>query len=232
MKNTNTINLNKYRIQALLLTLTFIMVSNAVAGIATISLNDGQINGQNIDAVDNIITVSPGEVLSGSINITSYSGYDSPTGSIYTEAASAIWGDRGEHVWTISSHGGYPGTREFTVNIPSGLTAPTDLGLHYIVMAGAATFTANEVMSATGWMYSGPDMWDDGNDLGWDWTPEQFREAHENGFTTTRWLSGDYPLDPPSSMAANWVGVNVVPEPATLFLLALGGLTLRRKRRV
>jgi hypothetical protein len=87
-------------------------------------------------------------------------------------------------------------------------------------------------MSVTNWADPvGHAVWNDGNDVGRDWTPALFAEAKANGMVNTFYHGGD-PAFPNQLLGATWVGIEVVPEPATLSLLLLTGLgVLGCKRR-
>lgn len=111
----------------------------------------------------------------------------------------------------------------------SGLNAPVTGDMFHLTVAFTGEFTIGQVMSGTNWSW-GPDVWYDGNDVGFDWTEDQFDSAI---------LDGIVPYDlllPPDGYTNRWlpataIVVHTTPEPATAVLLALGGLALIRRRR-
>lgn len=193
-------------------------------GSADIILLDsgGQLNGQVVDQTHYSIQVEPGELLSGWINIKAYN-HHSPA-AVVPVAGTFTWGLREEQPWLVTGHI-TPGWHDLTVDI-SGQNkyAPTTPGIYDIIIANVGEFTADQIMSATGWAYErdyGHVVWYDDNDHGWDWTAAQFQQAREDGQVTYLLLrfTAEY-LE--ATYGANWVEVHVVPEPGTILLASIG----------
>ena len=156
-------------------------------------------------------------------------------------------------VGQINYNGGAPTNLQIDFsNFEGGggsLVAPQTTGLYYIVMAIRGECNVDSLMSATNWAASGstvcsdpnaPPVWNDGNDLGWDWTQAQFDyvEAHGQLYQQIYYPStGTYdpaiPITSPTSSStsttppgalygANWIAVQVVPLPPAFWLFASG----------
>jgi hypothetical protein len=200
------------------------VVSVGWAGSGIIQLNSGgQLNGQTVDASHYSINVNPGDPIMGTIKIGVRN--DLPGSDVVPVATTVTWGDRTAQPWTVASNVN-PGWTNLTVNVNK--IAPMTPGTYYIAIAAQGEFTATNIMSGTNWAHSGGNIWNDGNDVGWDWDTTQFQDARNNGCETQQWLFG-YGYDN-DLVAANWVQVNV-PEPATLSMLAFSGLALLRRRK-
>lgn len=220
------------------------------------TLTAGALNGQDIAGPGSTITVTPGEVISGTIDFRFFSSHiTNPTVQV---GLNTTWGtSRDENVrllvGQIDYNNGSPTnlTIDFS-NFEGGggnLVAPLTNGLYYIVFAIRGECNVDSLMSATNWAASGstvcsdtnaPPVWNDGNDLGWDWTQDQFDYVEANG---QLWQQIYYPstgtydpatltVSPISSSTtstqtgalygANWIAVQVVPVPPALWLFASG----------
>ena len=163
----------------------------------------GELNSQTVDETNYTIHVEPGQLVSGTINIRAHNHHD--PGAVVPVAATVTWGVRENQPWLVTGHI-TPGWHDLTVTVNK--TAPTTPGVYYIMIANAGQFTAGDIMSATSWAYSGGEVWYDDNDVGWDWTCDEFQDAKDDGIATIIHLNGDgvyRPLD----LGANWVAVCV-----------------------
>jgi hypothetical protein len=140
------------------------------------------------------------------------------------------WGDRTTQP-VLSFVSISTGVNDYSLSINK--TAPTTPGTYYIPIAFSYEITIAQVMSATWWNAPNSPVWNDGNDLGWDWTSAQYQSAHQNGYETQPVLgsisqdavgqSGAYTI---LNQPATWVEVEVVPEPSSLALTVFGGALL------
>jgi hypothetical protein len=202
----------------------FASVANG-AGFTIFLQPGGSLNGQTVDASHYWIDVDPGATISGTVKVQTYNSH--PPSAIEPLGYTATWGDRVAQVVTINP---WIATGTNNYDIPVNKTAPTTPGTYYLPIAFAGTYNLAQVMSATHPAWSA--VWYDGNDVGWDWTLAQYQQARDQGFVSQFIGTPDARVSGvPGDWAANWVGVNVTPEPATLSLLALGGLALLRRRR-
>lgn len=203
----------------------FASVANAGADFTIFLQPGGSLNGQTVDASHYWIDVDPGATISGTIKVQTYNSH--PPQAIEPLGYTATWGDRVAQVVTINP---WIATGTNNYDIPVNKTAPTTPGTYYLPIAFAGTYNLAQVMSATHPAWSA--VWYDGNDVGWDWTLAQYQQARDQGFVSQFIGTPDAMVSGvPGDWAANWVGVNVTPEPATLWVLALGGLALLRRRR-
>lgn len=118
--------------------------------------------------------------------------------------------------------------------VTPALIAPHDPGLYYIIFANRAECNVNAIMSATNWrpapagtsnVCSDPQstpVWNDGNDLGWDWTPDQFLQVQNNGQLSQDTYFPETATTLSSLYGANWIAIKVVPVPAAIWLFGSG----------
>jgi hypothetical protein len=189
----------------------------------------GQLNGQTIDADHTMIVVDPGEAISGTIYLQAQT--NRASGHVIPVAGSKTWGSRSGSVWGIH-HDIRPGTTDLSTSINT--VAPDQPGLYHFIFAFEGEYTYAEVMSATS--RHSPGIWNDGNDLGWDWAEAQFDSARNNGWVMNqKFRPGRGWSD--SRFGANVIDVQVgqiIPEPATMLAgivgLAATGRYLRRRQ--
>lgn len=168
----------------------------------TITLNSGcELNGQPVDVEYYNIDVVAGEEISGCVNIhvnSSYSG-----SAVVTLCRTHTWDQRENNPVYIQSIS--PGDHDITLPI-SGLFASIEPGTYHIIIAASGEYHEDQICSATNWSTGAP-VWNDGNDLGWDWNTEQFQAARDCGVVLNDllWPSG-YALYP---YGATWIEVNV-----------------------
>lgn len=188
----------------------------------------GSLNGQVVDASNYVINVDANDVISGNINIEVYNGHGSS--AIVPVAGTVTWGDRATQPWSISGHI-TPGWHNLSANVD--ITAPSTPGLYYMIIANAGEFTPADIMSNTSWSNYN-DIWNDGNDVGWDWTADQFNQARTDGSVWSNVLRPDGIIS--YYTGATWVAiqVNSVPVPSAIWILGSGlaglvGLKRRKK---
>ncbi len=90
------------------------------------------------------------------------------------------WGDRTKQLWVVD---GWIDTGTNIYTVPVNKTAPSTPGEYYLVVAFAGTYNLAQVMSAT--HPAREAIWNDGNDVAFDWNAAQFAEALANGGGTT-----------------------------------------------
>ncbi|MFH1108024.1 MAG: PxKF domain-containing protein [Planctomycetota bacterium] len=140
----------------------------------------GSVNGYAIDATHYEVTVAPGEAITGSIAVEVTNLW--PSNVVAPLGGTVTWGDRATQPWLTN---GWipPGTHTF--NVAVNKTAPGTPGNYHIVVAFRGEYTIQQVMSLTNWTMPGNPIWYDGNDAGFDWTPEQFQQAYHHGAVLT-----------------------------------------------
>ena len=134
-----------------------------------------------------------------------------PGSAVYPLGYSWTWGDRIANVTTISPWAA-TGTTQHLVELD--LTAPSEPGEYYIVFAAAPRFNVGQVFAATSANCSA--VWGDGNDVGWDWSPDQFEQGRLHGSVIQFSTRGDCVNYLPGPRAANWIRVIVRPCPGDL----------------
>lgn len=137
----------------------------------------GGINGQEVDAGRDTVVVRPGEVIRGKVMVEARNSM--PAQAIAPLAATVNWGVPQEQVWTVDSW--IPtGINTFEVDVRK--VAPTEAGVYYIIIGFSGVYNAEQIMTSTHPAMAG--VWDDGNDVGFDWDRRQFEQALSNGGTT------------------------------------------------
>jgi len=148
---------------------------------STCTLVSALVNEQELDPSDPVLTVAPGDSISGTATLeTDNAGSSSSTAPL---AATPSFGDHKTSFW------------EITMNIPSGkatfnvnlnLTAPSDEGTCYIFFAWYWEKTPGNVMSLTDWQNPEGDVWNDGVDVA-DWDDYQAQQGIDNGWVETNY---------------------------------------------
>jgi hypothetical protein len=142
----------------------------------------------------------------------------------------ATWGDRtAQPVLSVGSIG--VGVNDY--NLAIAKTAPATPGIYYLPIAFSYELTIDQVMSATWWNYPGSPIWNDGNDIGWDWSPAQYSHALQYGWETQEVLgaiaqdavgqNGNYTI---LNQPATWVEIQVVPAQSRTNLVESLGINL------
>ncbi len=168
----------------------------------TVFLRDGgSLNEIPINAGSHWITVEPGGAINGTVNVETFNTMGS--GAIAPLGYTVTWGNRATQ--PVES---YPwigtDTRNYAINIAK--TAPDTPGDYYIVIAFAGRYDIDQVMSGT--FAGATTVWNDGNDLGWDWNTSQYQQAQAEGKVThDLWKPPDGFIV--RDTAATWVGVYV-----------------------
>jgi hypothetical protein len=138
----------------------------------------GSVNGTAINSSAHTVTVAPGQSLSGAIKVEAVNSLASA--SIAPLGATVNWGDRTKQLWVVD---GWIDTGTNIYTVPVNKTAPSTPGEYYLVVAFAGTYNLAQVMSAT--HPAREAIWNDGNDVAFDWNAAQFAEALANGGGTT-----------------------------------------------
>jgi hypothetical protein len=170
-------------------------------------VDGGLLNGYAIDEEQHEISVAPGDAILGTIvveieNLLS-------AGAVVPLGATVDWGDRTSQPWLV--HPDIPpGQSTHTVTVNQ--TAPLVPGDYHLVVACEGELNLGQVMSGTNWTY-GYLVWNDGNDIAFDWTDAQFDWALDVGAVPNTRLSATGPA--PRWQPATAVIVHVVEDRAT-----------------
>ena len=162
-----------------------------------ITLDGGTLNGVSIVPATPEITVAAGTTITGTLNVTVLNTHDG--GAVFPVGGTSSWGDHATSYWTISNSAP-AGTTGYAV--PVSLTAPTEPGTYYIIVASGAETSLGHVMSATRW-YQGAAQWDNGDDVA-GWSAAQIDFIIANGYL----IAPSYP-EPSSRFGAVAVKVHV-----------------------
>ena len=140
-------------------------------------VSGGSLNGQPVSATNDTVTVSAGAPLTGSVVVQTNNTMG--PGAVAPLAATVNWGSRTSQYWTANPWIA-TGVNTYTVNVSR--TAPTQPGTYYLIMGFSGMYSGDQVMSSTHPALSA--IWNDGNDVGFDWSSQQFSQALANGGTT------------------------------------------------
>ena len=144
-------------------------------GIGTLKLVSAQINGVSVSSEDAAVRVLPGTNLAGTITVDANNLMHA--GAVVPLGGTVDWGDRTTQAW--KDYSDIPvGTGQYVLNVSK--TAPKQPGIYHIIVAFSGEYNMNQVISRTNWT-SGPVVWNDGNDVGFDWTREDYRMVKTNG---------------------------------------------------
>jgi hypothetical protein len=147
----------------------------------TLFIVNGSGTFSSISATSLTITVSPGQVLSGSVTLDANNPY--PSNDIVPLIGTPSWGNDSTSWWLID--GWLPvGSSTRTTNVQ--LSAPLEPGTYYVIFAFQAEETGDQVASATNWRV-GYDVWGDGNDIA-EFNATQIAQAQQIGATVDNWL--------------------------------------------
>ncbi|MCX6878451.1 MAG: FG-GAP-like repeat-containing protein [Verrucomicrobia bacterium] len=142
----------------------------------------GTLNGTALDQAHPVIAVSPGATIQGSIRVEADSRI--PPNAVVPLGGTADWGARETAHWQANAWVA-TGVGSYTIAVDK--TAPTCPGTYHIVLAFAGEYTTAQVFSRTNWsaLPGQAASWNDGNDVGFDWGPEQFAAAQRDGAVPT-----------------------------------------------
>ncbi len=112
--------------------------------LTTVTLQSGSINGRPISSTNNEVRVFPGDLLMGAFTVEVHNGMH--PGVPAPVAATLTWGEPSTNWWPIADVKGLVDTFQ-TVDLPSGLKAPTGEGTYYIVVAMAGYCGPEELVS-------------------------------------------------------------------------------------
>ena len=151
-----------------------------------IAITSVTLNGTTLDPNDPRIEVTPGDPLTGTVNI--HVENNGGAGDIFPICGTTSWGDHTSSGWTIESwlHNP-PGADDYAVTID--VTSPIGDGTYYLFFAGSWELNCGNVLSCTNWDNGTGDMWDNGYDVA-DWTDDQAQNAVDLGWVCTDWLKG------------------------------------------
>ena len=141
-------------------------------------LNGGTLNGQDIDPVDPVVVVAPGGTISGRVTVT-FDNSHGP-GVVFPVGATTSWGDPGTSYWQVVSSVNPQASVRYSVSV--NVVAPSEPGMYFIVMVGAAENSIAHVMSATRWS-AGIPIWDNGDEVA-RWSESQIDVVIADGYLT------------------------------------------------
>ena len=188
-----------------------------------IFLEGGTLAGQSLSGSEWSINVLPEQAIAGNVTCRYYGSRSIPS-VIVPFGYTWTWGNRSSSMVTLSSN--IPQT-ESTSTYSLNLQAPLDEGTYYILFGLRGEYNMSQIFSCTNWTAGSP-VWNDGNDY-FDMDDNTLFFAHENGYVS--WdilMPGGYQETTYGVMP---IRVNVVPEPATLALMALAGLLVLKRRK-
>ncbi|MCC6797545.1 MAG: von Willebrand factor type A domain-containing protein [Candidatus Hydrogenedentes bacterium] len=161
----------------------------AGASLNTVKLLDGgELNGIAMNAEQHEITVTVGTPIRGHLIVETFNAMHA--GAVAPLCGTVDWGERSEQPW-LAEGWIKTGKNQYVVNVDKA--APNQPGTYHIIVAFRGEYNPAQVMSITNWE-AYPDqraVWSDGNDIGFDWTPEQYRQAEEHGVVRTRMLEAN-----------------------------------------
>jgi formylglycine-generating enzyme required for sulfatase activity len=139
-----------------------------------LSLEEGSLNGQQLDRENWTVTVKPGQDIQGSVRCTLINRMNT---EIVRFGYTWTWGDRKKALHSVKSR--IPrGTSTYVANV--AITAPQVPGVYYLIFAFAGEHSMEQVFSRTNWTVRGV-KWNDGNDLV-DLREADLVFAHEQGY--------------------------------------------------
>ena len=139
-------------------------------------LNGGTLNGQQVNSSNPVLTVAPGQAISGTVNLTVAN--DHGGHAVFPVEATPTWGDHETSFWQLPIHPPARGAAD--ADIPISLTAPSSPGKYAIIFIAQAEFSGGYIASATHWPSGGP-RWNNGDDVA-GWTESQIDFAIANGY--------------------------------------------------
>lgn len=143
-------------------------------------IDGGAINGTTISLANNTIVVAPGERLIGHVAVEAH--FWIHWDFTVALGGTVTWEPRDEQYWLylpdIAIDGGAQ-TKNFYV--PVDRVAPNEPGTYYIIIAYARDHISRIFSCSSGSDPAPGDDWNDGNDVGIDWTPEQLQGALNDG---------------------------------------------------
>ncbi|MDD4032799.1 MAG: SUMF1/EgtB/PvdO family nonheme iron enzyme, partial [Bacteroidales bacterium] len=151
----------------------------------------GTLNGQPVDKHNNTVEVTAGDLLQGSFNVAVNNTMHG--GAVAPLAATVTWGNRTTQYWTVKRS---ISTGVNTYTIPVDCMTPDTPGDYYLIVGFSGMYNGAQVLSST--TAGRAAVWNDGNDVGFDWTESQFSSAlGNNGIVWVNMLQMDnnFPID-------------------------------------
>ncbi|MCX6878450.1 MAG: hypothetical protein NTW21_32245 [Verrucomicrobia bacterium] len=157
------------------------VVANVVGTVRLLA--GGLLNANSLDPAHPLITVAPGAPIDGTIMVSAENRM--PGSAVAPLGGTADWGERSAAHWMTN---GSIATGTHTYSVAVSKTAPTAPGTYHIVLAFAGEFNTAQIFSRTSWaaLPGGAVTWNDGNDVAFDWGPQQFADAQRDGAVLTR----------------------------------------------
>lgn len=149
---------------------------------SSLLLVSGTVNGQYVTASNRTLTVMPGDLLSGQLQVQINSTFAS--GTPMALGLTSSWGIRQTGYADL---GDFPTpTTGLSKTIPVYMEAPSEPGTYYIITAFYGDYTAGQVMSATH-SSVGSLVWYNGDDIA-GWTPTTINTANTDGTVLVNYL--------------------------------------------
>ena len=139
-------------------------------------LNSGSLNGLQLNGSNPSVSVTPGQAISGTVNLTVINDHD--PSAVFPVEATPTWGDHQSSYWRLPIS--VPGHSTVQSDVTIALTAPSIPGTYAIIFAAQAELSGGYVASGTHWP-SGSPQWNNGDDIA-GWNASQINFAIANGY--------------------------------------------------
>ena len=139
-------------------------------------LNSGSLNGLQLNGSNPSVSVTPGQAISGTVNLTVINDHD--PSAVFPVEATPTWGDHQSSYWRLPIF--VPGHSTVQSDVTIALTAPSIPGTYAIIFAAQAELSGGYVASGTHWP-SGSPQWNNGDDIA-GWNASQINFAIANGY--------------------------------------------------
>ena len=139
-------------------------------------LNSGSLNGLQLNGSNPSVSVTPGQAISGTVNLTVINDHD--PSAVFPVEATPTWGDHQSSYRRLPIF--VPGHSTVQSDVTIALTAPSIPGIYAIIFAAQAELSGGYVASGTHWP-SGSPQWNNGDDIA-GWNASQINFAIANGY--------------------------------------------------